>query len=62
MKITKPPDIDFSNKVNDEPFKENIDDIINKTLQERQKKLMKLYQVCLNQIMIVIIITLPKLF
>ena len=39
MKITKPPDIDFSNKVNDEPFKENIDDIINKTLQERQKEI-----------------------
>ena len=39
MKITKPPDIDFTNKVDDEPFKENIDDIINKTLQERQNEI-----------------------
>tara|TARA_X000000950_G_C13852546_1_gene635173 strand:+ start:1048 stop:1785 length:738 start_codon:yes stop_codon:yes gene_type:complete len=39
MKTTKPPDIDFANKVDDEPFKENIDDIINKTLQERQNEI-----------------------
>ena len=39
MKITKPPDIDFTNNDNDEPFKDNIDDIINKTLQERQNEI-----------------------
>ena len=41
---TKPPEIDFQNKNNDEPFKENVEDIINKTIEDREKELTNIIQ------------------
>ena len=38
IKPQRPDEIDFTVK-NDEPFKENLDEIINKTLQDRQSQL-----------------------
>ena len=35
----KPKEIDFQNENNDEPFRENVEEMINKTLEERQKEL-----------------------
>tara|TARA_Y100001970_G_C14213811_1_gene848487 strand:- start:1143 stop:1886 length:744 start_codon:yes stop_codon:yes gene_type:complete len=35
----KPNEINFSNETNDEPFKEDMEEIINKTLENRQKEL-----------------------
>ena len=35
----KPENIDFSIKENDEPFKENLDEIIKKTMEERQNQI-----------------------
>tara|TARA_B100000963_G_scaffold360835_1_gene393383 strand:- start:6423 stop:7187 length:765 start_codon:yes stop_codon:yes gene_type:complete len=35
----KPKEIDFQNENNDEPFKENVEEMINKTIEERQKEL-----------------------
>ena len=34
---TKPPEIDFQNKNNDEPFKENVEDMINKTIEDQER-------------------------
>ena len=41
---TKPPEIDFQNKNNDEPFQENVEDIINKTIEDREKELTNIIQ------------------
>ena len=35
----KPEEINFENKNNDEPFKEDINDIINKTIENREKEM-----------------------
>ena len=35
----KPKEIDFKTENNDEPFKENVEEMINKTIEERQKEL-----------------------
>lgn len=36
---SKPPEINFENKNNDEPFKENVEEMINKTIQDREKEI-----------------------
>lgn len=41
---TKPPEIDFQNKSSDEPFQENVEDIINKTIEDREKELTNIIQ------------------